>query len=387
MIHVLIARIISFCSGKFFHYIYRNTKMTGSPQPHVLVVGAGIVGASIAWHLSKSTKVTVIAEDIGGPASSASFAWLNASSASDKSYYDFRVRSLKRWKEIERELPGLPITWNGSVNWHKPFETLMDKQVTLTGWGYGVMRMTGDEINFKEPGIKAESIADWGFYYTDEGAIEAHVAAQQMVADAEAKGNAKVIKASAKGLLKTDGNVTGVILDSGEEVHGDHIVVAAGLGTVPLLATENITIPIRSVPALIVNSKPVDHQILNSLVNSKYLYMRQTKDGVIRAGCENPGDDPGEDPEKTAQDVFKILQDTLVEGDKLDFDYFTIGNKPTPEDGLPIIGPTGLDNVSVAVMHSGVTNAAIVGELVSKQILTGETDDALHQFRLDRFTR
>src|SRR6478609_7642881 len=78
-----------------------STKMTNSHQPHVLVIGAGIVGASIAWHLSKSTKVTIIAEDIGGPASSASFAWLNASSASDKSYHDFRVRSLKRWKEIE----------------------------------------------------------------------------------------------------------------------------------------------------------------------------------------------------------------------------------------------------------------------------------------------
>jgi glycine/D-amino acid oxidase-like deaminating enzyme len=361
--------------------------MTDSHQPHVLVIGAGIVGASIAWHLSKSTKVTIIAKDIGGPASSASFAWLNASSASDKSYYNFRLRSLKRWKEIERELPGLPITWNGSVNWHKPFETLMDKHVTLTGWGYGVMRLTGDEIKSKDPGIKVERIADWVFYYTDEGAIEAHVAAQQMVADAEARGNTKVIKATAKTLLKTEGRVTGVILDSGEEVHGDHIVVAAGLGTVPLLATENISIPIRSVPALIVNSKPVNHQILNSLVNSEYLYMRQTKDGVIRAGCENPGDDPGDNPERTAQEVFKILQDTLVDGDKLEFDYFTVGNKPTPEDGLPIIGQTGLDNVSVAVMHSGVTNAAIVGQLVSKQILTGDTDIALEQFRLDRFTR
>ncbi|RFN45063.1 opine oxidase subunit b [Fusarium flagelliforme] len=360
--------------------------MTDSHQPHVLVIGAGIVGASIAWHLAKSTKVTIIAQDIGGPASSASFAWLNASSASDKSYHNFRVRSLKRWKEIERELPDLPITWGGSVNWHKPMETLLDKHVTLTGWGYTVMRMTGDEINSKEPGIKRESLPEWGFYYTDEGAIEAHVAAQQMVADAEDKGNVKVIKATAKAFTKSNGRVTGVILDSGEEVHGDHVVVAAGLGTVPLLATEDITIPIRSVPALIVNSKPAKHQVLNSLINSKYLYIRQTKDGVVRAGCENPGDDPGEDPEKTAHEVFKILQDTLAGGDKLEFDYFTVGNKPTPKDGLPIIGQTGLDNVSVAVMHSGVTNAAIVGELVSKQILTGDMDTALEQFRLNRFT-
>ncbi|RGP77703.1 opine oxidase subunit b [Fusarium longipes] len=360
--------------------------MEKSQTPHVVVVGAGVVGASIAWHLSKHTNVTIIAEDIGGPATSASFAWLNASSASDKAYYDFRLRSLKRWKEIERELPGLPITWNGSTNWHKPPETLIDKENSLIIWGYGVKRMTTDEIRLKEPGIEDSSLPEWGLCYTEEGAIEAHMAARQMVADAEAKGTTKVIKSTVALFHRTDGRITGVILTSGEEVHGDHIVVAAGLGSVPLLAGESISIPIRSVPALMVNSKPVKGQLLHSLVNTKHLYMRQTKDGVIRAGCENPGDDPGDDPEQTAREVFKKLQQTLVGGDMLEFDYFTVGNKPTPEDGMPIIGPTGLDNVSVAVMHSGVTNAAIVGELVSEEILTGESNSALERFRLDRFT-
>ncbi|KAL6915115.1 hypothetical protein ACHAPO_010295 [Fusarium lateritium] len=360
--------------------------MSDSKNPHVIVIGAGIVGSSIAWHLAKHTKVTSIAEDIGGPASSASFAWLNASSASDKSYYEFRVRSLKRWKEMEHELPGLPITWNGSVNWHKPAETLINKHNSLESWGYGIKRISRDEIQSKEPGIKPASLPVWALCYTEEGAIEAHLAARQMVADAEAMTRTKIIKGTAKAFLKIHGQVTGVVLTSGEEVHGDHVVVAAGLGSVPLLATENIKLPVHSVPALIVNSKPVQDQLLRSLINSKYLYMRQTKDGVIRAGCENPGDDPGDDPEQTAREVFKELQKTLIGGEKLEFDYFTVGDKPTPEDGMPIIGPTGLENVSVAVMHSGVTNAAIVGELVSKQILTGETDPALVQFRLDRFT-
>jgi glycine/D-amino acid oxidase-like deaminating enzyme len=360
--------------------------MENPKNPHVIIIGAGIVGASIAWHLAKHTKVTIIAEDIGGPASSASFAWLNASSTSDKSYHDFRVRSLKRWKEIESELPGLPITWNGSVNWHKPAETLMNKQDSLESWGYGVKRMSADEIRMKEPGIKYANIPEWGLYYTGEGAIEAHMAARQMVADAEDKNATEIIKGTAKSFLKNHDRVTGVVLTSGEEIHGDHVVVAAGLGSVSLLESERIKLPVHSVPALIVNSKPVQHQLLHSLVNSKYLYMRQTKNGIIRAGCENPSDDPGDVPARTAHEVFKELQKTLIGGDKLEFDYFTVGNKPTPKDGMPIIGPTDLDNVTVAAMHSGVTNAAIVGELVSQQILTGETDSALSQFRLDRFT-
>jgi len=45
-------------------------------RPHVLIVGAGIIGASIAWHLARAgAKVTVIeAGQAGGLATRASWA-------------------------------------------------------------------------------------------------------------------------------------------------------------------------------------------------------------------------------------------------------------------------------------------------------------------------
>ncbi|KAJ3535726.1 hypothetical protein NM208_g7016 [Fusarium decemcellulare] len=195
--------------------------------------------------------------------------------------------------------------------------------------------MQKSQIAEQEPFIDTCILPEWGLYYPEEGAIEAHIAARQMIADAEAKGT-KLIRDIAKGLYK---------------------------------------------------KKRPHKKLVNEVVNSKYLYMRQTPDGVIRAGCEYPGDDPGDNPEQTARDVFAEIRQTLVGGSNLEFDHYTIGYKPVPEDALPIIGPTGLDALSIAVMHSGVTNAAIVGELLSKQILTGETDPALVNFRLDRFTR
>ncbi|KAF9773115.1 hypothetical protein IL306_009158 [Fusarium sp. DS 682] len=359
--------------------------MSTSSQPHVIVVGGGILGASIAWHLAHHTSVTIVAEDIGGPASAASFAWLNASSVSQKFYYEFRLRSLKKWRQMHSELPDLPISWNGSINWHKPTEVMANNEGNLTAWGYAVVKMKHAEISEREPFLESSSLPDWGLCYPREGAMEAHVVAQMLVADAEAKYNTKVIKETATGFYKKDSVVTGVKLASGEEVHGDHVVVAAGLGSVPLLASEGITVPITSVPALVVNSKPADKRLIRHVVNSKYLYMRQTSDGIIKAGCENPGDDPGDDPEQTAHDVFSKLQETLA-GQEIEFGSYTVGYKPTPKDGLPIIGPTGLEGVSIAVMHSGVTNAAIVGELLSKQMIGGETDPALDNFRLDRFS-
>ncbi|KAF4946538.1 hypothetical protein FSARC_14183 [Fusarium sarcochroum] len=360
--------------------------MGTSDSPHVIVVGGGIVGASIAWHLAHETNVTIVAEDIGGSATAASFAWLNASSVNDKFYYEFRCRSLERWKEIMLEIPGLPISWSGSINWHKSPEYFVKRKEKLSAWGYDVDRIGKSQILEQEPCVVESIVPEEALCYPQEGAMEAHIVAHQLIADAEVKG-AKVAKTTAKGFCKSNGRVSGVILASGEELQGDHVVVAAGLGSVSLLASENITLPVTSVPALMVNSKPTEEKMVSHVVNSKYLYMRQTNNGVIRAGCENPGDDPGDNPEQTARDVFAQLQQTLVGGSKLEFDHYTIGNKPTPEDGLPIVGPVGLDAVSVAVMHSGVTNAAIVGTLLSRQILTGETDPALDNFRFDRFAR
>ena len=64
-------------------------------KQRVIVAGAGIIGASIAWHLTRDgADVTVIAEDTGGVATPNSFAWINASWGNPEFYFRFRRRSM-----------------------------------------------------------------------------------------------------------------------------------------------------------------------------------------------------------------------------------------------------------------------------------------------------
>ncbi|KAM0323751.1 hypothetical protein ACHAQA_008688 [Verticillium albo-atrum] len=350
---------------------------------NIVVVGGGIVGASIAWHLAKEANVTVVAEDLGGVATPNSFSWINAAAGNPKFYYDFRHRSMKRWVEISNELPDLPFTWGGSLNWNMPPEELNEYQENHSAWGYDLVRVSQTEISQIEPKLEEDGLPEWGLLAGEEGAVEAEVAAVQLIAHAESLG-AKVLKTTVTGFLKRDGRVRGVITPLGE-VHADHVVLAAGLGSVPLLAAENIRLPLKGREGLLINSCPTTKKYLNKLYNGDELHMRQTADGRIRSGADFSGGDSGEDPQKTADALFAKVQKTLKGGDELEFDYYTIGVRPDPEDGYPILGPTGLDGLSVAVMHSGVTNAAIVGQLLAKQILTNVSDPLLSHFRLDRF--
>ncbi len=93
----------------------------------VLVVGGGIIGASVVWHLTRAgCDVTVLdAGDGGGLATSQSFAWINASWGNPEFYFHFRRRSMAGWKRLKAELPEIPLTWCGGLLWDLPLAPIV----------------------------------------------------------------------------------------------------------------------------------------------------------------------------------------------------------------------------------------------------------------------
>lgn len=354
----------------------------------IIVIGGGIVGASLAWHLAKEKEVIIIAETLGGVVTPKSFGWLNAAAATEKYYYDFRRRSMARWAEIGKELPNLPISWCGTLTCDKTPEERAEFEKHQLKWGTNIKRLSPSDLAALESEIDEAqfSSAEWGLHVPEEGTLEADVAAAQLVSEAQKMG-AKLLKTSVTGFLKEkNGRVSGVMTGSGA-VRGSHVVLAAGLGSVPLLATENIKLPLNGREGLIVNSSPMEKRYMKSLIRLPDLHMRQTLDGQIRFGASFAGGDPGPNPQEEAERLFKNMQKGFKKGSELEFGNYTIGVRPDPEDGIPILGSTGLEGLDVAVMHSGVTNAALVGELLSKKILQGIEDPMLSHYRLDRFQK
>ena len=68
------------------------------------------------------------------------------------------------------------------------------------------------------------------------------------------------------------------------------------------------------------------------------------------------------------------------------YDHLTLGYRPMPRDRLPIVGfSPGNSNVYIAVMHSGVTLAAIMGRYVSHELMNNNLIGELAPYRPGRF--
>ncbi|TIN27278.1 MAG: FAD-binding oxidoreductase [Mesorhizobium sp.] len=351
----------------------------------VIVIGAGIIGASIAWHLSRAgARVTVIADSAaGGVATPNSFAWINASWGNPEPYFRLRTRAMAEWTRLAQDLPGLPLSWCGGLCWDLSAADMETYATEHSAWGYGIERVDRAGAASIEPNLTEPP--DFALYVAEEGVAEPVTATRALLADAGRHG-AKIISSTVTALVQTSGKITGVDTSHGL-IAADEVVIAAGVGSPDIAATAGIRLPIETPPGLIVHSRPTE-KLLNGLVLAERLHMRQTAEGRIIAGSDFGGADPGMDAEATAHALFAAMKAMLRHSDVLELDFHTVGYRPTPIDGFPIIGRAeGVDGVYVAVMHSGITLAPAVGLFAALEILDGERDPLLAPYGLSRFAQ
>jgi len=152
---------------------------------HVLVVGAGIIGASIAYHLAKAgTQVSII--DKAGPASHASrgtFAWINATWAKQpRHYHALNQDAVSSWALLQKDLR-LPIKWGGSLEWfedpdrHAKLALQIDEQLA---WGERARMVSSQELKELEPHVDFGEVPSAALSEND-GALDPVLATQALL--------------------------------------------------------------------------------------------------------------------------------------------------------------------------------------------------------------
>lgn len=251
----------------------------------VIVIGAGIIGASIAWHLTKAgARVTVISgSGAGGVATPNSFAWINASWGNPEVYFRLRTRAMAEWKRLANELPGLPLAWCGGLCWDLPADRLEAYAAEHSSWGYGIERVDAKRAAQIEPNLVEPP--EFAVYVAEEGVAEPVATTKALLADAERQG-AKIITGAVTALVHSNGKVSGVEI-SGRRIAADEVVIAAGTGAPTIAATAGIKLPIETPPGLIVHSRPYK-KLLNGLVHAERLHMRRRQRAVSSPARTSP---------------------------------------------------------------------------------------------------
>ena len=365
----------------------------------IIVVGAGIVGASIAYHLSrrKDVAVTVLerAEPCAG-ASGHSFAWLNSFGKDPVSYHHFNRRSMDIWDRFARRLGlDLDLHWGGELRWERTPEragALRQRIVQLQAWGYPIRIISSDELREIEPGLSPGPVTTASFSEID-GRVDPFKVIEACLQRACEAGTVVHTHTPVTELcLDGRGKIEAVNTPSGE-IGCDAVVLANGTAVTELAATAGVHIPQQHSPGVVVRTDPQPPILQNVSVlhlppideNRHEIHLRQSADGTLAIGQGSQESVDQDDSQKHADDLLSRAVHYLPALAGARAIPTPVGYRPMPIDELPVIGGcAAAPNLYIALMHSGVTLAPLVGELTTPEIVDGARVDMLAPYRPER---
>jgi len=361
-----------------------------SLSEHVVVAGAGIVGASIAYHLAKrGAKVTVVeASQAGAGATGKSFGWINATfSKTPQSYFELNCMGIAGWRRLQRELNGeLQVQWGGSVAWLPPgdeADALQKSARRHQEWGYGATLIDEHEVRRLLPAIVPGEIgvAVWS---PEEGTVDPLQAANLLLKKAQEYGAEVLCPCAVTGLVCADRFLRRIETTRGT-IEAHVLVLACGVDSPRLAEMAGVRIPLKDSPGVLIHIAP-QPRMIDPVVLAPGTHFKQEWDGRIVTGGQivaGVGTSITEASVDQAEQIFKQVQRFLPALDGVAIERVTLGYRVMPENEFPMIGFTGrCSNLYVAAMHSGVTLAPLIGELAAREILDGERVGSLEGYSI-----
>jgi glycine/D-amino acid oxidase-like deaminating enzyme len=357
----------------------------------VVVVGAGILGCSISVHLVDRgvRPVLIDPERPGQGASTGSFASVSAFGKDPVSWFQLACMGVTGWTRFAERLGGeVGLRRAGEVRFtHDPEDgrRLAALLARSRERGYPVRPVDAAELGRLLPDARIGPVTAACFAPND-GQVEPPLVLAACRAVLEEAG-CRFLTGRARVHLDDDG----VRVEVGEEVLRPRTtVLAAGAEAVQVTTAVGLEVPTVASPGMLVQTRPLppltDRVVYLPGGPGPPVHLRQRADGSVLVGertQETVAADPGLDHARVllaqAARFFPVLAGVPVE-------RWWLAWRAMPADRLPIVGPLPwLGSLYLAVSHSGVTLAPVLGRLVAGEVADQTSDGLLAPFRPGRF--
>jgi glycine/D-amino acid oxidase-like deaminating enzyme len=372
-----------------------------------VVIGGGVIGASIAYHLAKR-KVDVVLLEKGDAASGSSGACggtIFLQTKSPGTHLELALASSRRFVHLEQELgAGFEYQRHGGMIVIESEEELrtmaqfVDKQNTI---GLDVSLLDSKQARELEPSL-SENILGATFSPMD-AQVNPMFLTFAFLKAAQDLGAKILTNTRVTGFQKTLNCIKSVKTDKGE-IHTGTVVNAGGVYAAEIGALLGLEIPVKPRRGQLVVTEAIGPIISRCLLSAQYIAAKfnpalAQKGGGISIEPTASGnfvlgstrEFAGFDQRVTPEGIFHIAKHVcriIPRLKKLNFIRVFAGLRPYTPDGLPILGiVAGLDGFVMAAGHEGdgIALSPITGEITAALIVDNKTSFPIEEYELDRF--
>lgn len=259
-------------------------------SPDVVIVGAGIIGASIAYHAAKAgARVALV--DARGLAEAPGASWASAGGLRTQgrtaTEQPLTMLAAARWRDLANELDAdLEIALGGHLHLAEndleagaiEARIAADKKA-----GLAIEEVTPKEIAEIAPALTQKVVL--GAFTPGDGQAHPGRTARAFGAAAERLGASLTLGVEAQ-LIWEQNRVVGVALSSGDEVRASSTVLATGAWTNALLAPLDLSLPLRGCGLQMQLSEVTTQGLLAPTVTAagRNLSLKQLRSGALMLG-------------------------------------------------------------------------------------------------------
>ncbi|UVI37514.1 glycine oxidase ThiO [Brevibacterium spongiae] len=360
---------------------------------HVIVVGAGIIGLSTAWHLRRlSAEVTIIDPTPGQGATHAAAGMIAPAAEvvwGQTPLYPLMQTSARLYPDFAAEVASatgadLGLTDTGTLvcaGDRADLQALRELRENQDEAGFTTELLTGSRARSLEPAL-SPSVAGAVRIPGDHSIDPRRITSALLTSFASG-----LLRRRVTGLVRDGGATVGVEVEDGSHLSADQVIIAAGteangITGVPVLPLRHVwgdVLRLRAPAEL----DPLLTSTIRGLVNGRPVYLVPRPDGEIVLGASSREDGRSG---ISAGAMHRLLQDgqRLVPG-VLDCEVTDVTTRARPgsPDDLPLIGR--VDDgciVSTGYFRHGILLAPLGGRL-SAELALGLRSDWLPDGALD----